>query len=70
MNKFVVPLIQMICSLLTLALWFQWRFNQGKWIQQTLRPCQRARAEEGTNRFHLGNVCPLAGLSVTVIYVI
>ena len=53
--KFVVPLMEMICSLITLALWFKWKFDQGKWSQRTLRPCQRIRFEGGKG--HVAYVC-------------
>ena len=53
MHRFIAPLIEMICSLVTLALWFQWKFNQNKWIQQTLRPCQRLRIGEGKNALRI-----------------
>lgn len=45
--SFVIPLIEMLFSLITLAVWFHWKFNFGKWLQQTFRSCQRNRIEEG-----------------------
>jgi len=44
--KFVVPLIEMLFSLGTLAVYFLWMFNLGKWIQLTFRSCQRKRIED------------------------